>query len=729
MFALFGSFLKLVDLPADNARERQMAALFGDIVELYDWNEDTGLLWEDPVAAMAIQHTTVVAAVLFVLLCLLSMMMQYSRPTVKCPGWLLRFNVRNCSARVWAALSPTSISGACESIVNWFWNPLNPEDSLLHCFLAFCVMPLLADRLLRPVLLCLTGVSEGLRAVSLEHSPYCWDMTDPYHRLGVSHAVDRWWYCQGEGLSLEARALFGDFLDWPTSSHLDEDNMRHLPILFTGLLVYGAILFVGWFFHRAAVQHQLLSQEELIEKMFEYSDVIQDNEAFLSRWSHTVNELKELIVALNGLLASALTHIRRLTNQEDRLQKQVDSYNSTLCQLRMENSHLKHANNELRFDIMDMKDDAIHYPYNPSDIRKLHEQLAASNHKVVTALQESQSLREKYERTQRELTAVNAECVSARKSIVAAANDLTAEQNRSNLYWQNGTLLEQRYLQLQSEYSQLQREKCALETSIQQSLVVTERDEAVSRANSAQAERDQAVSRIGSLEAELANSTAQLVTARQALEKRSDSPKADVQADAPSVDKRKTKRLQAARRRAFNLKDERDTMRDRLDTSQEQVENLDQSLREFHRNNQALEQRLAETDSQASTQIIPVRKDENQAQRALLDRKTQEIVLQKAEIDSLNAQVEQLQQARERQQPDASLQAHVDTLKVELEASKRARTEEQLASNRRITELENNVKSLELKESNRNLFSGRGRGTSPLRAPGNPFLAPPRRGR
>lgn len=242
LFGIFGFLDKLVELPMDKPRERLFAALFGDVVGTYDdMDGETGSLWDSPTASQTIQHVTVKATLLFVMLCLLSVTIQHARPFCQSVWSWLRF-VR--AARVWAVLSPASLHG---SVVGWYFPFNRPFDSTIRIFLSFVAFVTAYSQILLPVVWYLSGFSEGLNTASWELSPYCWDARERRHRgLTAKYIPVEHWFCLGEEASLELQARFVDLLDARHHPNFDDDNMHHLTILAVALSLLGPLSIFSW---------------------------------------------------------------------------------------------------------------------------------------------------------------------------------------------------------------------------------------------------------------------------------------------------------------------------------------------------------------------------------------------------------------------------------------------------------------------------------------------------
>ncbi|KAL1966940.1 hypothetical protein VTN77DRAFT_3684 [Rasamsonia byssochlamydoides] len=312
-FGISEFLAKLVELPMDNPRERQIAALFGDVVGLYDdMTEETGSLWDDPIAALVIQHVTVKATIVFIMLVLLSMVIQHGRPFCQSLWSCLRSVV----ARVWAVVSPTYLYGVYDGIRGWYFPFNRPFDSIIGIFLTFVAVVTAYSQFLLPVVWYLSGFSEGLNASSWELSPYCWDARERRRRgLTAKYIPVEHWFCLGKEASLELQARFVDLLDALDHPNFDDDNMHHLASLTLGLVLLGAVLIFSWCLRQSTVEVHLSSKKELIEQVSSYEGIARFYEALLDRCTKDPAKLTEGQSAMTGMFDGLLAMNRRLIDQ------------------------------------------------------------------------------------------------------------------------------------------------------------------------------------------------------------------------------------------------------------------------------------------------------------------------------------------------------------------------------------------------------------------------------
>lgn len=732
LFGIFGFLDKLVELPMDKPRERQFAALFGDAVCTYDdMDGETGSLWDNPIASQAIQHATVKATVLFVLLCLLSMVIQHARPFCQTVWSWLRFVL---AARVWAVLSPTALHGAYDAVVGWYFPFNRPFDSIIRIFLSFVAFVTAYSHFLLPVVWYLSGFSEGLNASSWELSPYCWDARERRHRGLTAKSIPvEHWFCLGEEASLELQARFVDLLDARNHPNFDDDNMHHLTCLAVFLSLLGVLSIFRWFFRQPTVEEHLFSQAELTERVFSYYGVVRKLEARLDSRLKELARYREALSASERRLVGALTENERLKNEL----RSAEVHESTIAQLHQKISQLRCDRRNALFEVMELRDELEMGPRYRSDVTKLTKQLADTEEMAADAQKESESLRGQREDANRQLAAV-------RWELTAANNELAAARKLNEDLRREGQALLGRYEGLQNSYNRLSEAQRVLGTSDQHRLVVTERDEAVSRATTAQAERDQAVSRVNTLEAELASMKAQAQQQQVRLQQASNELSSSVQAQRRQAAEVNTLNgrcqqlertngdlqtaLTFAQNKAKNLEVQCEDLREKLDKVSTDFEMSQDTARQLQKENRALEHRLANMDPSGGTQAIPKRRT-GETNRSEQERSRVQIVCQANEINDLKRQIEALKASRVAEPTDAALRGQVDQLREELAAVNRARSDEEIASRRQVTQLEQEVQRLRIALSNARMF-GQGRGTgSPLRGSSSPLRAPGSRGR
>jgi hypothetical protein len=377
---IFG-FLR-VDTPMANFRECHFVSFFGD-----DIDGGNGSLGGSSSAAPTIQHAAAWAAIVFIILCLLGMMIQYGWPCCQSLWSCLR-SVATC---VWTVHRPTYLYGVYDGIRGWYFPFNRPSDTVIRISLTLAALVTAYGQFLLPVVWYLSGFSEGLNAVSWELSPYCWDVRESRHRgFTAKYVPVEHWFCLGEETSLESQARFVDLLDPLIHPNFDDDNMHHFGSLALGLYLLGAMTIFSWWLHQFIVEEHLFSKEELTERVLDYRGIVREYEALLNSCFKDLATAIEGHAAWKGLVEGTLTRISWL---EERV-KSARFYESTIAQLNSQVSGLQQKLRSVQFKVMDVEDEATMYPNTRSDMTKLEKQLVATEEMAAHAREESNSLRQ-----------------------------------------------------------------------------------------------------------------------------------------------------------------------------------------------------------------------------------------------------------------------------------------------------------------------------------------------
>lgn len=386
--------------------------------------------------------------------------------------------------------------------------------------------------------------------------------------------------------------------------------------------------------------------------MFSYYGVVRNLEARLDRCLKDLAQYREALSASERRLVGAFTENGRFKDEV----RAGKVHESTIAQLHQTISQLQCDRRSALFEVMELRDELEMGPRYRSNVTKLTKQLAATEEMAADARKESESLRAQREDVDRQFAAANNELSAARK----LNEDLRRE----------GQALLGRYEGLQNSYNRLSEAQRVLETSNQHRFVVTERDEAVSRATTAQAERDQAVSRVHTLEAELASVKAQAQQQQARLQQVSNELSSSVQAQrrqALQVDtlNRRCQQIERsngdletaltfARNKAKNLEVQCEDLREKLNKVSADFEMSQDTARQLKKENRALEHRLANLDPSIGTQAIPKRRT-GETNRSDQERSIVQIICQANEINNLKRQIEALKASRVAEPTDAAL--------------------------------------------------------------------------
>ncbi|KAL1977263.1 hypothetical protein VTN31DRAFT_122 [Thermomyces dupontii] len=732
MYSLFGFFsllLSLIGILPFTGCELQMVALFGAIIDdECEVKGGNGRLFE--LGAILHQLTAAIAADTFVIACLLSMAIVYGSAVVEAlRRKLSSLADRRARGQVGLGLTKLLAIGreVAVAIYRWFDGPLNPCLTLLHWGITVGSGIIMRRALWPRAVAMLDGFSAAWHNEDQMLTPACWDLT---HVPGIyaagASSLDEW-SCVAENAALELRALGCAFLDG--LGNFEEDNVRHLPIVVSSAIVTGVLFSWSWFLCHSDASEQLRDKDELIEEVWVLRTQLLDLLKVFGSWQSAVADLREAVVASQGSLARALTLIGRLLNRVTELTRQLAERESERTQLRQRVAQLGDANRGLLFKVQDLEDDRLNKPYNPGDVRSLKEQLDASRREAADAASEGASLGAKIDALRRAILAAREGQRSSERTASAARNDLAATLVDRDRNVREALLLQRRISGLEAENSALRVQQQEATVAAQLSLVAQERDAVLFRLDQFLEEREWIVGCGRQLEAELAEVKAQLAAQRlQAEQAFSESGILHQVQDrlVGRVDalkqalKNSHRRFGEFFRQRADLRDQRDRLRSDLLGSQ-------RAALEYMENNRALEQRFAELDQWSGPPIIPRRQeDELKHLTADLQRMAADNARKTDEISRLKQQIADLRASGSAVHSGASQQGEVERLRSELAATKRALSDDEVNSRRRITELEQEARRLRISLSNASMFSGRGRGSSPLRGFVSPLRGPSR---
>ncbi|KAL1976680.1 hypothetical protein VTN31DRAFT_2962 [Thermomyces dupontii] len=727
LFEFFSLLWSLVGVLPFGGCELQMIALFGAVIDACNEDGEHSRLFE--FCAMLLQLTAAIAVDAFVIACPASMAIVYGPAVVAALRRKLR-SLAGGSLRGQVGLGLTKLLATLRkvgvAIYRWFDVPFDPGLSVVHWVIT-AIAGLFIRRKAWPRAVAMSdGFSTAWHDEHRVLTPECWDLSRGQWATAPGFHWEEW-SCVGEHAALGLRTLGWVVLD--SLDNIEEDNVRHFPVVVFSAIVTGVMLSWSWFLCHSDASEQLHDKDELVEEIWVLRTQIRDLLKVFGSWQSAMTDLREVQVAAQGSFARALTLIGRLLNRVTELTGQLEERESERAQLHRQVSQLGETNRGLLFKVQDLEDERRNLPCQPSDVRSLQEQLDASRKEAAEAASWSASLRTEVDALQRELLAARKDQRTSERAALAVQNDLTAAQVDRDNSLREALLLLHRASVLEAENSALQLEQQETAVAVQQSLVAQDRDAALSRLNQFLEEREEMLGYGRHLEAELAEVKDQLADQQLRAEQARSQSGVLRQAQDRLVERVDALKqvLRNSHRRFGEFLSQRAELQDQCDRLRSDLLGSQLAAHEYKGSNRALEQRLAELDQWSSTQIIPRRNwDELNHLKADLQRMATENVLKTDELSRLKQQLADLQASGSAMHlDDASQQGEVDRLRTELAAAKQARSDNEENSQRRITELEQEVRRLRESLSNASRGSGRGRG-SPLRGSANPLRGPSR---